>query len=158
MKALNPSTGNLEEIYVKALDSMPVGTQIEYTGDTIPTGWEEVNDYSSTEIDTGKKWIDGKSIYRKVILETMPANQTTKETNLNITDTIYEYVSVYVKIIPSGSSTNNTACVSYYNNSSDFLRWYLSTPSEKQITVTSGSDWPKRPYNYAIIVEYTKIS
>ena len=38
MKARNPQTGNLETVYVKALDSMPVGTQIEYTGDTIPTG------------------------------------------------------------------------------------------------------------------------
>ena len=30
MKALNPSTGNFEEIYVKALDSLPVGIILEY--------------------------------------------------------------------------------------------------------------------------------
>lgn len=52
------------DINIKALDSMPVGTQVEFTGDDIPTGWEEVNDYSTTEINTGKKWIDGKPIYR----------------------------------------------------------------------------------------------
>jgi len=65
MKARNPETGNLEEVYVEALDSMPVGTQVEYTGSTIPVGWEEVNDYSATEVDTGKRWIDGKKIYRR---------------------------------------------------------------------------------------------
>jgi hypothetical protein len=57
-----------KELYIKALDSMPVGTQVEYTGKDIPNGWEEVNDYSTTEMDTGKKWIDGKPIYRKVLL------------------------------------------------------------------------------------------
>lgn len=69
MKARNPSTGNLETVYVKALDSMPVGSIVDFTGSSadVPAGWEEVYDYSTTEIDTGKKWIDGKHIYRKVI-------------------------------------------------------------------------------------------
>lgn len=42
MKARNPSTGNLETVYVKALDSLPVGTIVDYDGQAsdIPTGWE----------------------------------------------------------------------------------------------------------------------
>lgn len=48
-------------------DSLPIGTQVVYNGASIPDGWEEVEDYSTTEIDTGKTWIDGKPIYRKVI-------------------------------------------------------------------------------------------
>ena len=42
MKARNPSTGTLETVYVKALDSMPVGTIVDYDGQAsdIPTGWE----------------------------------------------------------------------------------------------------------------------
>lgn len=70
MKARNPSTGNLETVYVKALDSMPVGSVVDFTGSSadVPAGWEEVYDYSTTEIDTGKKWINGKPIYRKVIV------------------------------------------------------------------------------------------
>ena len=44
MKARNPSTGNLEEVYVKALDSLPVGTEVDFNGSTsdIPAGWEQV--------------------------------------------------------------------------------------------------------------------
>ena len=42
MKARNPSTGQFETVYVKALDSMPVGTIVDYDGQAsdIPTGWE----------------------------------------------------------------------------------------------------------------------
>ena len=42
MKARNPSTGTLDTVYVKALDSMPVGTIVDYDGQAgdIPTGWE----------------------------------------------------------------------------------------------------------------------
>lgn len=45
MKARNPSTGNLETVYVKALDSMPVGTEVDFDGQAsdIPTGWEQVD-------------------------------------------------------------------------------------------------------------------
>lgn len=55
MKALNPSTGNYEKIFVKALDSLPIGTSIEYSGSTIPSDlegtwvWEEGQEFSRTE-------------------------------------------------------------------------------------------------------------
>lgn len=43
MKVKNPSTGNFEEVYVKALDSLPVGTEVDFTGSAsdIPAGWEQ---------------------------------------------------------------------------------------------------------------------
>lgn len=52
MKVKNPSTGNFEEVYVKALDSLPVGSEIDFTGSAsdIPPGWEQVS------YDTG--WIE----------------------------------------------------------------------------------------------------
>lgn len=38
----DPNTGQFKEIYVKALDSLPVGTIVDYDGQAsdIPTGWE----------------------------------------------------------------------------------------------------------------------
>lgn len=52
MKVKNPSTGNFEEVYVKALDSLPVGTEVDFTGSAsdIPAGWEQVD--SPTNIIT----------------------------------------------------------------------------------------------------------
>lgn len=67
MYYLDESTGNYIPQGIKALDNMPVGAVIEYSGNDVPVGWEKVNDYSTTEQDTGKLWIDGKKIYRKVI-------------------------------------------------------------------------------------------
>ena len=70
MKVLNPNTGQFEEVYVKALDSLPVGTEIDFDGavSDIPTGWEQVDVYSTTEVKTGDTWINNKPIYRRVFV------------------------------------------------------------------------------------------
>ena len=69
MKYRDPETGEFKELYTKAADTLPVGTIVDYDGDEIPAGWEaaESDDYSLEEIFTGKYWVNGKKIYRKVI-------------------------------------------------------------------------------------------
>ena len=52
-----------------ALDSLPIGTIVEYDGEEVPDGFEELEevlDYSTTEQKIGT-WINGKTLYRKVI-------------------------------------------------------------------------------------------
>lgn len=149
MKARDSQTGTFKDVYVKALDSMPVGTQIEYTGDTIPTGWEEVNDYSTTEIDTGKKWIDGKSIYRKVLTITSVASNT-----------------------PHGI-TNLDRVISYYGNMKRSSGVIIMIPlvfneityqisingiNSTEILWTKGNNapTPSNDYPMYIVLEYTK--
>lgn len=39
MKALNPRTGDFEKVYVKALDSLEIGTILPYAGTTAPTSY-----------------------------------------------------------------------------------------------------------------------
>lgn len=61
IKALNAQTGEVRS------ESLPVGTELDYDGETVPTGWEQVDDkpvYSTTETICGT-WIDGKPLYRK---------------------------------------------------------------------------------------------
>jgi hypothetical protein len=41
-------------------------------------------DYSTTEVDTGLKWIDGKTVYQKVINFGALPNTTNKQVNHNI--------------------------------------------------------------------------
>ena len=43
------------------------------------------NTYSTSEVDTGKKWIDGKTIYRKVVATGALPNNTTKTVAHGIT-------------------------------------------------------------------------
>ena len=52
MKARNPSTGNFEKLYVKALDSMPVGIILEF-----PT-------IDSTKLPNGYMFCDGSALSR----------------------------------------------------------------------------------------------
>lgn len=42
MKYKDPITGEIKDIYVKALDNLPVGAIVDYDGDTVPDGYEEV--------------------------------------------------------------------------------------------------------------------
>lgn len=34
--------GTYEDIYVKTFDTLPVGTEVDYDGNTVPSGWSEV--------------------------------------------------------------------------------------------------------------------
>lgn len=72
IKYKDPTTGQFKDISVKVADSLPIGTEVDYDGETVPTGWEEVdspNEYSTEETKIGT-WIDGKPLYRKVIVVT----------------------------------------------------------------------------------------
>lgn len=53
MEARNPNTGNFEKLYVKALDSMPIGTEVDFDGQAsdIPVGWEEVDNVLWTNLN-----------------------------------------------------------------------------------------------------------
>jgi hypothetical protein len=50
-------------------DTLPIGAIVDYDGDTVPEGYEIVAEttYSTEEQKTGETWIDGRTIYRKVI-------------------------------------------------------------------------------------------
>ena len=42
--------GEYKDIYIKTFDTLPVGTEVDYDGETVPDGWSEVNNvlYNST--------------------------------------------------------------------------------------------------------------
>ena len=42
--------GTYKDIYVKAFDTLPVGTEVDYDGRTVPSGWTEVDGYSAFEV------------------------------------------------------------------------------------------------------------
>ena len=150
MKARNPNTGTLETVYVKALDSMPVGSQVEFTGNTIPAGWEEVNDYSTTEIDTGKKWIDGKKIYRKVINFGALPNATTKEINTDITN-----IDRVISISGYAYDGSNTFIPLPHSNPNPVSLVFLKNTGKIQVQTTINRSSFTESY---IILEYTKSS
>ena len=64
MKAKNPNTGNFEEVYIKAIDSLPIGTTVDYTGSErdIPYGWEKVIGQNKITKTTANRAIAGRAL------------------------------------------------------------------------------------------------
>ena len=152
MKARDSQTGTFKDVYVKALDSMPVGTQIEYIGDTIPIGWEEVYDYSTDEIDTGKKWIDGKHIYSKTII----VNRTSGSSlSYHITFDSTGNVNTIINVIGIAKK-GNMAWPFYRVNDNDQYRYYIYNYSKGEIEVSTGSNYPGDTHTANITMYYTK--
>lgn len=106
-------SGNVD-FYGKEL---PIGTEVDYIGTTVPSGWQQVDDYSTDEINTGKLWIDGKPIYRKVVdFGTLP-NATSKNFTHNISvDTVIKCYGVVYRASPYARWTIPTDNIYVYCN------------------------------------------
>ena len=149
MKARDSQTGTLKDVYVKALDSLPVGSEIDYSGTSqdIPAGWEQVTDpnsYSTSEVKTNKVWIDGKPIYRKVFNITSGMS-----TSFQIEHGISNLDYVELKGNIFSSSTSNSPI--YYYSSTDYFRLFRDGNYIK-IRYGSGNTVTR----IVVILEYTK--
>lgn len=137
---------------------LPIGTETYYDGNSVPSGWQEVYDYSTSEINTGKKWVDGKTLYRKVITGTT--------TTVNAAFTVAHGVSNYdIMMIDNKSFVKSTGGGKTFilpincppNTSSDYnkrpVRAYVSTDD---ISIYIGGYNGYSSFDYAVILEYTK--
>lgn len=131
---------------------METVNQIEYNGALYDVQDAEAQKnlvYSQSETDTGKIWIDGKKIYRKVAIKTI-----TTPGSLNIIDgfdvsLINDIISISGSIKqPSGAITP----ISYYVNESDGAFIYMS--KDLNSFVLNGKQFGIG--NVILIVEYTK--
>lgn len=106
----------------------------------------QIVDYSTTEVNTRKKWIDGKNIYQKVITgDTLPVNNSVLVSNVDFCINAYG-----AQLYDEGGTNERWYNFPYISN----LRWELRTNSH-QITIlnTSGGQGTK----FKWIFEYTKI-
>lgn len=125
MKARNPSTGNLEEVYVKALDSLPVGSEIDFTGSAsdIPVGWEQVDTLNNIPI-----WINlyGNSAFQPKEITGVFSQYSKFE--------IYAFVDTNGSIITHGTATKGTAKNITYTSA--YSRSFTIT--DTKITIAEG--------------------
>ena len=138
MKALNPNTGNLESVYVKALDSMPVGAEISFDGQVsdIPVGWEQVEDIDITSLTGGA-----------TINTTYWKNKLVKQGNichleLAFTPNSTDLITIYQ--LPSGYySSGNTATIGLVMRDNVIGKAIITNSGAVQVQVpsASGNTW-----------------
>ena len=151
MKYEDPITEELKPIYFKVADTSPVGTIVEYDGEGVPDGYEEVlgsNDYSIEERQIGF-WqkADGtkKPLYRKNFCGTFDDEQAI----LNDVDVIVSYGGMaYI--------TGLGRIVPYYEIFDGNVYAFRITKNKNQIVVIVFANGNPTSAEAEFYIEYTK--
>lgn len=144
---------------INGYDNIPVGSYIEYHGDSIPSGYEEINNglservqelerklvYSFKESQVGV-WLDGTKIYRKVIPLTISSSPTEIDVN---TYNIGKLIRIEGQI----ENSARNIFLPFYEGTNSYIFIYYDKTNEKIKIEFSGS-WSA--YSGYIIIEYTK--
>lgn len=133
------------------VDTVPIGTVILYDGEEIPDGYEEVENYEPTyslEEQVVGTWIDGRPIYRKVIVTTTPSTANSWIDVPIGTDNIKEYISYSARFEISG--------LTYFADIfEDSTHKFMAVAKSDAIAMMVGtSSWGSKPVT--LIIEYTK--
>ena len=131
--------------------STTVKTDLVSAINEVDTLIEELDNYSTSETDTGKHWIDGKRIYRKV-LEFSRTDHNQFTLSLGVSPSPDKIISV----TGFAFSSNNQVFPVYRVNDTDQFRFYMS--DHDTINVNVGSSYPSTPFTGFMVVEYTKQS
>ena len=129
----------------QAADISTLQTTVETQGDAI----EALGSYSTTEVDTGKKWIDNSPIYRKVISIGDVEAATASNTDHGITN--LGLVIDYKLIAISDSSFIYPLLYS----SASYIRQVVITTTQVQIKSSTNAAALSGVY---CIIEYTKVA
>lgn len=131
-------------------ETLPVGTEIDFDGNVsdIPAGWVQVDDvpvYSTTETICGT-WIDGETLYRKVIdFGTLPDN-TIKTVNSGLNNVLIWHMYGIAR-----NSTGSTITIPEANGSNT-IRLVFNDSNQVEIATT----YNRSSFYGYVVLEYTK--
>lgn len=128
--------GEYKDIYVKSFDTLPIGTEVDYDGNTVPDGWTEVSDYDSDWVSVGEN--DFNTKYKKVgnvvtITCFSPANYT-----------VAGYTATLVGRIPAALKPTSTVRSGVYARGNNNM-YCQATPDNNNIII----------FNWGNAVTYT---
>ena len=127
--------------YIKATSGLSENAQ-----DNVINTLNEERSYSTSEVNTGKKWIDGKPIYRKVVDCGNLPNATSKTVNHNISN-FGELVTMFAR-----AYSNNTYLPIPYGSTGDPAIIFITKTGVILSTTSNLSSWT----DIKVILEYTK--
>lgn len=108
--------------------------------------------YSTTEVKTNKTWVNGKSIYRKVIPITMQSSAEQKNYDIGISD-LNSICNLYGIIY---NSTNNTRPLPFIDANDITNNIRMDIQNGTTLRITTGAGWSG--YTGYVVIEYTKTS
>lgn len=134
--------------YLQSLTSIIKKSMIDYTS---------IDVYSATEFDTGKKWVDGRPIYRKVMRGSVTlgagaiSNVAHGITGLT---SAYELISCVQGLkIGSGGTNNGTQTTVVHRETAGNWAWMTAVDTVNMSWTSSfawGASW------YTVVLEYVK--
>lgn len=122
----------------------------------VEEGLSALQEYSTTEQNTGKKWIDNKPIYRRCFSFNLPAVGTTTEVAIDFTVGYIDTVTCFDTVIknPAGGADTIWWTPEYVANGNT-VNVYLSRGGTS--FSVSNAIWPATSI-VSITLEYTKVA
>ena len=130
---------------IPATTTATTGQILKLTGENKTPSWADEYSYtppaySETEVNTGRKWIDGKDVYELSLSGTTPNSSSPFTLNCS-----YEtLINVYGYLLKGDISVGATSNLSIYGNSD----------KTGLVCTASTADLREKPYN--IVIVYTK--
>ena len=138
-----PATNKVQDTDMNEIKSVVNNNANETT--LLQEGLQDLGFYSSTEVNTGKKWVDGKTIYRKCFEITPSSGGGTYPTGITNLDKVTHFESL--PIYSGGTYSDG-----FYNGPTDYARIYISSDGTQFNPRSDGSSLPL----WRITLEYTK--
>lgn len=105
--------------------------------------------YSTSEVDTGKKWVDGRTIYRKSYTGTAVKSGSKTIDTISAISNVISYTGT--------AESDYDWTWSIPNSSSGYEVGFRMTTNTKQLQLTFGSNY-KTSNHFVLTIEYTKSS
>lgn len=126
-----------------------VNTYSDSTEDTYSCDYiNDRNTYSTSEVDTGKTWIDSKPIYRKVISNITTPSTTNSWVSIGSVSNVDTLINMYGFII---AGDGRKLSLNHTEPSAEISTSFINGNIEMKIIIDA---WKSRPCY--VILEYTK--
>lgn len=108
---LNAKVNQIDAKTLPDTSEATTGQILGLTGEDKTPDWVDASggsglpDYSTTEVATGQKWIDGKELYQKTIVYDLSESglQSGKVIETGVNDADFMFIDKHVFILPTGS-------------------------------------------------------
>jgi hypothetical protein len=121
-----------------------LGGDLQVGGEVFINSKQDI--YSTSEVKTNKVWVNGKPIYRKMIV----ANPYTSGSNININNLNIDKITYFYGL----RSYNNQYDINYYLSNNDYFRILIRKYNNQDVITLQGSNSGQAKVE--IILEYTK--